>query len=305
MAYKSVTLIISPYHVGLKNIRVGQGPQTLLDAGLVKVIKNALPVGIDVHVKEIESVVSVPTKVEGDIGRSFAVLRNISSAVHQAAKEKSWPLVLGGNCMGVVGVYAGLNSQTVDDGHGSRASREVIWFDAHADLETSETTVSGYLDGMGGSMLMGEGFGTLLRDIPGYGVIDGRQLLSVGFRDLSEFERKKIKERKIRTVWGEKPLDCGQYAQDLRKRLAEETDLTGAILHLDVDVLDTSVGQANEFAVPGGLGVKDLVECVELIGDLKKVEAMHLASLNPDCNEWQNVAKAAIQAIECMVKKIF
>ncbi len=87
--------------------------------------------------------------------------------------------------------------------------------------------------------------------------------------------------------------------------MAEEPGLSETILHLDVDVLDTSVGNANEFAVDGGLGTQDLVECMDVIGITRKVKAMHIASLNPDCDEGQTIRKAAIKAIECVVRKVF
>ena len=107
--YKSVTVITSPYHVGLKDQRVGKGPQALLAGGLVDEMKSALPRDKVIEVVEIEPVDEVPTKIEGDIGRSVAVLRHISNAVRKAEEKNSFPLALVGNCMSVVGVNAGLN----------------------------------------------------------------------------------------------------------------------------------------------------------------------------------------------------
>jgi len=308
--WKSITIIVSPYHVGVRNIRVGRGPQALLNAGLIQNIKQTLPKEFALNVEEISSVQTVPTEIEGDIGRSFAVLRYISEAVRKAVQEESWPLVLSGNCMDVVAVNAGLN-QVVEGGSSKglisgEKTREVIWFDAHADLETPGTTGSGYLDGMGGSMLLGEGFSTLLRTIPGYTTIEGRQLLGVGFRDFSGFEERKIRENGIRTVGGNKPLNCGCYSADIASALHDDdaTGLVDCVLHLDVDVVDTSVGRANEFAVGGGLGEQDLIDCVALIGEKRDVKAMHVASLNPGYEGWENIARVAIKAIIHVIQKV-
>ncbi|KAK5099009.1 hypothetical protein LTR70_000869 [Exophiala xenobiotica] len=309
--YKSITVIISPCHVGLRNIRVGRGPHALLDAGLIENIKQTLPKGFALNVEEIRSVQTVLTDIEGDIGRSFAVLRYISVAVQKAVQEESWPLVLSGNCMDVVGVNAGLNPVTEDGLKKGQISenktREVIWFDAHADLETPDTTRSGYLDGMGGSMLLGEGFGNLLGTIPGYAAIEGRQLLGVGFRDFSESEEKKIREKGVRTVFGKKPLDRGHYLADLASALEDKNTigLVDSTLHLDVDVLDTSVGRANEFAVEGGLGEQDLIDCMDLVGEKREVKAMHVASLNPEYERWENIARVAIRAIIHIIQNVF
>lgn len=308
--YKSITIIVSPYHVGLKNIRVGRGPHALLEGGLVKDIKQILPKEFALNVEEISLVQTVLTEVEGDIGRSFAVLRHISEAVRKAVQQDSWPLVLSGNCMDVVAVNAGLNLLAEEGSKkgpiSEKKTREVIWFDAHADLETPDTTGSGYLDGMGGSMLLGEGFSNLLGTVPGYSTIEGRQLLGVGFRDFSELEEKKISGNGVRVVYGKKPLNHGHYLADLASALDNNnaSGLVDSVLHLDVDVLDTSVGRANEFAVEGGLGEQDLIDCMDLIGDKRGVKAMHVASLNPEYERWENTARVASRAIVRVIQNV-
>jgi arginase len=300
---KSVTIITAPYHTGVKNHRVGRGPEAFLKAGMVQGIKDNIPENVAVHVEEIEPVHEVPLEVEGDIGRSFHVLRNISEAVRRAVDRQSWPLVVSGNCMGTVGVYSGLNRPEKAIGQGLR---EVIWFDAHADLECPDTTQSGYLDGMGGRMLLGQGFTNLLSTIPGFASMTGSQLLGVGFRDYSKFEKVFIEEQGIRTVWGGKRVDCQEYAKALEFALANETavPISGTVLHLDVDVLDTSLGKANEFAIEGGLGAKDLGECFEVIGRTRQVEALHVASLNPECEGSDNIARVGISAIVRLVQMV-
>ena len=304
--YNSITIITSPYRAGEKDYRVGRGPKAFLEAGLLERIAQEVP-NVKIDVIEIEEVKQVNTEVEGDIGRSFAVLRNISKAVRKAAEAGSWPLVLSGNCMDVVAVNAGLNP---DDpsvvGDTESMTREVIWFDAHADLETPDTTESGYLGGMGGSMLLREGFGHLLGRLPGYRSIEGESLVAVGFRSMSEYEEEKIGRRGIKLVRGGKSVDGGQYAESLSRILkkAEEGTNTAAVLHVDVDVMDTSVGRANDFAVEGGLGARDLLECVDLIGNKRRVEAMHVASLDPGREGWENIVKAAIKAVVLVAMKV-
>ena len=192
--------------------------------------------------------------------------------------------------MGVVGVNAGLNAEELSPGSDEKVStRKVLWFDAHADLETPDTTESGYLDGMGGSMLLGEDFGYSLSTMPGYRPIEGRRLVAVGFRSRSEFEEEKIVSQGARLVRGGKPVDgdpLRRFMKDLDIMLVEGEEWE-AVLHMDVDVLDTSIGRANDFAVEGGLGAKELLECMDLIGNRRRVKAMHVASLNPECEGWE------------------
>lgn len=305
---RSVSIIVSPYHAGLKDHRVGRGPHAILDAGLVEKIKERLPEDVDLKVMEIDRVKWVPKEIEGDIGRSFAVLRLIAEAVRKAREGQSWPLVLSGNCMDIVGVSAGLNQVTKqanpERGVGENASNaesEVIWFDAHADLETTETTGSGYLDGMAASMLIGEGFGNLLSRIPGYRRLDEKQLVGVGFRDVSPAEMRKIQDKGIRVIWGSKQLGRREYTNELERLLTQPEGVAQGrketVLHLDVDALDPSVGRANEFAVEGDLGERDLIECMDVIGQRRRLKAMHVASLNPEFEGWENVVDVTVKAI--------
>lgn len=292
MCLESITIIKSPYHVGIKNHRVGQGPQALLDAGLSEQIRACT--NLPIEIVEIDDVVEELTEIEGDIGRSFAVLRNVSKAVRQAVENHSWPLVLSGNCMGVVGVHAGCGD----------SGRELFWFDAHADLETPETTTSGYLDGQGACMLLGKGFGALLTSLQGWTKIDGRQLIGVAWRAVSDSEEQGISQNGIRVVRGGKLINNGEYVTELNEILSESTDFKNAILHVDVDSLDVSVGIANEFSVGGGLGKNDLIDCVGLIGRRRNIKAMHVASFHPEYEEKEEVAKATIAAVVEVVKTV-
>lgn len=295
----SVTIITAPYHVGIPSHRVGRGPNYLLkDCKLVDRLTTALGPDVPITVQEIYAVKEIPTQVEGDIGRSFAVLRNISAAVSEAVRRGSWPLVLGGNCMGVVGVSAGLC-------HGGDNVDEVIWFDAHGDLETPETTMSGYLDGLGGAMLLGEGFESLLRGVEGWRKIEGRQLLGVGMRSVSEAEEERIVKDGVRIVRGGYAIDGDEYAREVGRALKQTDDLKDTVVHLDVDVLDSSIGKANDFAMEGGLGTKDLVECMQVIGKERSVKAMHVASFDPVFEGRQEIAEAAIKAILEVVSTVF
>ena len=98
----SVTLIVSPYHVGIFEDEVGAGPAKILDRGLVSALE---ALGVTVHSK----MVSPAIKGEGEIGRSFEIMRQISKLVTVARDASSFPIVVSGNCGASVGVHAGLS----------------------------------------------------------------------------------------------------------------------------------------------------------------------------------------------------
>ncbi|EAQ84153.1 hypothetical protein CHGG_10557 [Chaetomium globosum CBS 148.51] len=111
----SLTLISVPYHVGLRaspmhRSHVSEGPDYLKSAGLLSLLlgygqQHNLPLPLPVHEFEIPP---VEDTFEGEIGRTFELIRRVSLAVTAARDAASFPVVLAGNCCISVGVAAGL-----------------------------------------------------------------------------------------------------------------------------------------------------------------------------------------------------
>jgi arginase len=91
MPANGITIICSPYHVGIRDHRVGNGPNR---------IRSLENLGVNVKFPELAPV----DEFEGEIGRSFELLRRLSKAV----ADNTFPLVLSGNCMAGVGIACGL-----------------------------------------------------------------------------------------------------------------------------------------------------------------------------------------------------
>jgi arginase len=127
----------------------------------------------------------------------------------------------------------------------------VLWFDAHADLNTPEATISGYLGGLalaGPAGLWSSGLGAGLR-------LD--QIVLVGARDLDPFEQDLIDQHRIPVVQPGSDL-----ATDLRKAIAGRP----VYVHLDCDVLNPGI-VPTDFVVPGGLSLDDLHTCAAVIAE--------------------------------------
>ena len=91
----------------------------------------------------------------------FEAQRQIAKNVAITCEAGRLPLVLGGNCNTAVGGVSGIGGPRLG----------VLWFDAHGDFCTPDTTVSGFLDGMGFAMTMGRGWRRVLSTVPGYAPI--------------------------------------------------------------------------------------------------------------------------------------
>lgn len=101
-----------------------------------------------------------------------------------------FPVVLAGNCNTSVGVAAALKPKYLD----------VVYFDAHADLDTPDETVSGYFYGMRVSMLAGQSWRALMKTIPDHEILPLHRFVYCGVRDVSWRQRKKLEEGPAQVV---------------------------------------------------------------------------------------------------------
>ena len=86
--------------------------------------------------------------------RMSAIHRPLAEIARQAIEKGNRPISVAGDCCSAIGMLAGLQRAGLDP--------VLIWFDAHGDFNTWETTPSGFLGGMPLAMLVGKGEQSLL-----------------------------------------------------------------------------------------------------------------------------------------------
>ena len=139
-----------------------------------------------------------------DVWDRLAVLYGaVADAVAGAASRGERPVVVSGDCTTALGTVAGL--QRADSVAG------IVWFDAHGDVQTLETTASGYIGGLPLRMLVGYR-PELVAARLGLRPVPEQQVLLVGARDLdppevSYLERAQMRRAPYRrssssTAWG-------------------------------------------------------------------------------------------------------
>ncbi|KAF5966499.1 arginase [Fusarium coicis] len=207
MPLTSITIIIAPYHVGLYDHPVGGAPVSFI---------NIAPVD----------------EFEGEIGRTFEILRRVSNAVSKAVSNNSFPLVLSGNCYASTATMAGLNQARPAS---STAKTGVLWLDAHDDLDTPSIHKNGYLDAMAASMMTGTSWHTLMKTVPGHQPVDVKRMIYCGLRDVSEIQRKTVKHVRFDAIWGDAKNKVGftsALAETLDKRVGTRKDLADKVRFL-------------------------------------------------------------------------
>jgi len=237
--------------------------------------------GIEVHWREIAPV----DDFEGEIGRSFEVLRRTSEAVSQAVAKQSFPLVLSGNCMASAGIACGLG---IDD-------LGFIYFDAHDDMETPAWNTNGYFDAMGLSMLAGKSWEKLGKTIPGYKPFRYNKFLYCGLRDICDESRQTVAESGADVIWGDPNVKI-DFASKLRDQLKAK-DYSPALVHLDLDVLDETVGKVNGFESAGGLLEAGLVDSMAFVPLNATPKSLTVCSFNPNLGDGDKIATIGVRAI--------
>ncbi|EWG50372.1 hypothetical protein FVEG_09613 [Fusarium verticillioides 7600] len=284
---KSITVLCSPYHLGIEDVAVGAGPKALINAGFIDAIRN---LGVTVNAHEIEPV----DDFDGDISRLFELLRRTSLLAANITRRGEFPIILAGNCSTTVGVQAGLTA----------ALGEVpscVWFDAHDDFNTPDVLKSGYLDSMPVAMMAGLCWKTLLASIHGFEAMDLKQnLVHCGMRDVTDLERSRVEEAGFPIIWGdiEQHVDFeGELGKVLDKKKFSQT-----MVHLDLDALDISVGNVNKFSAHGGLLADDLEKCFKMIPSKTKPVSLTIASFDPSYDEPGTIEPVAIKGVVAFVQ---
>jgi arginase len=277
-----VQIIIVPYDTARRGWRSGAGPEHLLRAGLAAHLQ-----GNGHSVAEVQVIEADPGQPPAEIATGFGLMAQVAVAVRAAREARRFPLVLGGNCNSSVGVLSGLTP----------ARRAVFWFDAHGDLNTPDTTASGFLDGTGLATALGLCWNRLAAGIPGFEPVEPEATFLLGARDLDPPEAALVARAAIGAV------SSARISADLPAALAR-APLDGALghVHLDLDALDPAVvGRANSLPVPDGLSVDQLTEAIAVIRARMPLGAAALASYAPEFDSEGGVCRAAFAAIDAML----
>src|SRR6266849_11089703 len=139
-----ITIVCVPYHIDVSRWGCALGPQAFLDHGLLQLLAARVHIvsqPIWIELPKAERTRDAVTNLGRIAGRVAAAVR---TALQQ---ENSFVLVLAGDCTHAVGAIGGLAQAKGHPG--------VVWFDAHGDLNTMETTTSGFLGGLPYAVALG------------------------------------------------------------------------------------------------------------------------------------------------------
>ena len=276
-----IVVIAVPYDAGHRSVGVGLGPARLLEAGVANELRAG---GHDVRVVTIEIPPNLPRH---ELARTVAAARVLAGEIAIAHAHDELPIVLAGNCSTAVGTLAGCPRDTA-----------VVWFDAHADLNTAETTTSGMLDGLALSMVLGRALRGLTSSIEGFAPLGAGRVTLVGARDLDPPERALLEAGDV----GHVPAQGAPSGVDTRLR-ALGSPPPPVYIHLDLDVIDPAHARANQYAAPDGLTPSALIRTLGTIVSTAPLYALAITAYDPMWDRDGRMRQVAIDAVNAVVPR--
>ena len=267
-----------PLDLGASKQGASGGPVAIRRAGLLKTLEG---LGLDVEdAGDLTIPKSAAPKPRAKLKHGAAILkvcRELEKRVYAAVKAGCVPITLGGDHSLGVGTVSGV----------SRAHREenrhigLIWVDAHADINTPETSLSGNVHGMPVAHILGMGDKVFSR-LGGFSPkVLPRNLCLIGTRDVDRAEAANLRRSGVR-VFSMQEIDRFGMGTVIEQAIDIASDATaGFHLSFDIDVVDPGSAPGTGTIKRGGLTYREAHLLMELAADSERLLGLDVAEVNP------------------------
>jgi arginase len=210
----------------------------------------------------------------------------------------SLPIILGGDHSISLGSASGAAN--------ARGPIGLIWFDAHGDFNTTETSPSGNIHGMILGALCGYGDPRLVNVAGGGPHLDPRRVAIVGARDLDAGEKELLREAGVR-VLTMTDIDRRGMADVTNEAIAVASEgSNGFHVSFDLDVVDPTEAPGVGTPVPGGITYREAHLAMELVAETGRLTSLDLVEVNPILDRENHTALLATElALSAVGKRIF
>ena len=205
----------------------------------------------------------------------------LAAAVEEISGGGDLPISIAGDCCTALAVLAGLRR--------TGKNPVLIWFDAHGDFNTWETSPSGFLRGMPLAILVGKGEQSLLEALDLEPIEEGRVILTDG-RDLDPGEKELVDRSSI------------THLRDPRDLLEYSFSEHSMWIHFDTDILDPEDVPAQNYPAPGGIRKDALQEIFQYLAGTGNICAISLSSWAPDLPGAEISKTVSLELLEVLKK---
>jgi arginase len=230
---------------------------------------------------EAEWVINNPTLPDGAVLERMGILYEpLAILVQTAIAQDERPVSIAGDCCTSLGVLRGLQRAGLDP--------TLIWFDAHGDFNTWETTPSGFLGGMPLAMLVGRGEQSIVERLDLDILPEDRVILSDG-RDLDPGEREALADSGV------------LHLPDVMEFLKADLPPGHLWVHFDTDVIDAESAPGMNYPVSGGPSISQLKKVFSCIARTGRLAAVSLSSWNPELDEDGRSRAASLELLRELI----
>jgi arginase len=222
------------------------------------------PFNLDQPLPELELLaeqdweLSKPSLPQVDMQRRMSLLhRPIADFVARTIGRGDRPVVIAGDCCASIGMMGGLQRA------GIRAA--LIWFDAHGDFNTWETTPSGFIGGMPLAMLVGRGEQTMI-EAAGISPVREKDVFLMDARNLDPGEKAALKSSEVHHF-----VD----SDSLLRHVSRDRSL---YVHFDTDVVSPQDAPAMTYCAPGGPRARDMADLFHALAETGQVAAVSMCT---------------------------
>jgi arginase len=240
--------------------------------------------------------IAVPDRTTLDRPALDAILevcQRLAQETAAAVRDHVRPLVLGGDHSLAAGSVAGTATALAE--RGQRVG--VIWLDAHADINTPTTSLSGNVHGMPVAHLVGRGDARLASLSARVPAVRAEDFVYVGLRDLDDAERMAIHELQIR-AFTMRDIDERGLRAVMEEAVAIATRATGGIhVSCDADWVDPVEAPGVGTPVRGGATLREAHLAMEIMHDSDAIVAVDLVEINPILDRQNQTATLATELL--------
>lgn len=290
----SVTLIMAPLYYGGPHrgtalgpaaARVAELPEKLQEMGLT--IDRLVEIDIPESLCWKEKQHGVP----GCVPEILAVSQTIARSVQEAIEQNSIAITIGGDHSVAIGSIAGAAQYW----QSQKQHYSLMWFDAHADINTPDTSPSGNVHGMPLAVSLGLGDQDLVNLLNFSPKADAAHTALIGIRDVDTQEKSLIRQTGIK-AFSMRDIDYMGMNSVMDACLQDIIqDSQGIHISFDLDALDPAHAPGVSTAADGGMTLRESLLALTLLAKTGKVRSIDFVELNPARDVRNKTARVLVE----------
>lgn len=293
---KDISIIGVPMALGQNRYGVDLGPEAIRYAGLSDKLKQLNYNIFDLGNIDIERPEKLEPITKGKLRHLEEIVEassKLAQTVEREVELERFPLILGGDHSIAIGTLAGLHRHYENLG--------VIWFDAHGDVNTAETSPSGNIHGMPLAVSLGNGHPNLTEIMSKDAKVKPENVVLIGARDLDDGEKDLLKRLNIKvyTMNEVNRYGMAQVIEETINYLKERTD--GVHLSFDLDALNPQEAPGVGTPVKGGVTFRESNLALQMLFEANLITSAEFVEVNPLLDQRNQTGKTAVALIGALL----